>query len=154
MHLHTKNRDAADCQFAELLQTAQNEFQIKQDTFKETISAFEQWNIDEASATLRLTGGEGQTRTFRLIPIATYLPASENLAWAWANDAFPESSRVKSSKIKDLTVKTGYKIFEVAHFRAKADDIDELCALALYIFGGTAVFKNKNQIPWVYYVVE
>ena len=115
---------------------------------------FLRWNIDEVKSLLRFTGGSLPTLDNRITPIATYLPSAEDWAWAWANDAFPDHARLKASRIKALSTKTGYVIFETAFFRAKPMDIDELCALALHELNGRTVFKVKDREPWVYYIVD
>lgn len=40
------------------------------------------------------------------------------------------------------------------HFSVNPAEIDELYALALHALIGTAIFKTKNNMPWVFYVVE
>lgn len=154
MHRHTEHQDSIDEQFDALLRKALQEYIQKQEAFTQVIASFSSWSLSEDTATLSFTGASVETRSFRVTPICSYLPESENLAWAWANDAFSESARSRSAKIRELTAKTGYQIFEIPHFRANANDIDELCALALQALGGVAVFKAKGETPWVYYVVE
>jgi hypothetical protein len=143
-----------DDAFDAILRKSLSEYTQKQDAFAEAIAPFSAWHIDEETATLSFTGSDEKTAHYQLIPIGTYLPESQSFAWAWANDTFPESSRRKASQIKGLTARTGYRVFEVPQLPANATDIDELCALALQAFNGTAVFKVKSSIPWVFYSVE
>lgn len=154
MHRHSEHHDSADKSFDALLQESLSEYAQKQEAFTETIAPFNSWHIDEEAASLSLTGDGKQDASFQLTPIGTYLPESESFAWAWANEAFPESSRHKASRITELIGRTGYRIFEVPQFLATATDIDELCALALHVLNGSAVFKTKSNVPWVFYVVE
>ncbi|WP_431260694.1 DUF6882 domain-containing protein [Roseateles chitinivorans] len=152
MHRHADPKDSIDESFDLLLRQALDEYASKQDAFKQAIAPFDAWLIDEDLATLSMTGA-GRAATFPLIPIGTYLPESESFCWAWANDAFPDASRANASRIKAMGDRTGYGIFERAQFRARGTDLDELCALALLALEGTAVFKQKNDSPWVFYAV-
>ena len=152
MHRHADHKDSIDESFDLLLRRALDEYASRQEAFRQAIAPFDSWLIDEDLATLSMTGPECST-TFPLIPVGTYLPASESFCWAWANEAFPEASRHNASRIKAMADRTGYGIFERAQFRASATDLDELCALALLALEGTAVFKQKSDTPWVFYVV-
>jgi len=154
MHRHKEHGDSLDGQFDALLQRALEAYRLKQDAFGALVAQFGQWNIDNEQRTLKFSGAEGQSCTYSVTPIATYLPEEEDWAWAWANDAFPSLSRRKSFRIKELSAKTGYQVFATPYFRASAADVDELCALALQELNGLAVFKVKGQEPWNLYVVE
>lgn len=152
MHRHADHKDSFDESFDLLLREALDAYASKQDTFKREIAPFDAWQIDEDSGTLSMTGPACST-SFPITPIGTYLPESESFCWAWANDAFPEASRQGASRIKSMSDRTGYGIFERAQFRASGAELDELCALALLALQGTAVFKQKSDTPWVFYVV-
>jgi len=154
MHRHKDHKDSLDAEFDALLQRALEAYRLKQDAFGAVVAQFGQWNIDNEQSTLEFSGAEGQSCIYSVTPIATYLPEEEDWAWAWANDAFPSLSRSKSSRVKELSPKTGYQVFATPHFRASAVDIDELCALALQELNGLAVFKVKDQEQWSLYVVE
>ncbi|WP_128003587.1 DUF6882 domain-containing protein [Piscinibacter defluvii] len=143
-----------DREFDSLLQRAFEAYRQKQVDFEAAISRFTQWNLVEEKCSLEFSGSHAQSRVFPVTPVATYLPKEQDWAWVWANDAFPRLSRSKSSVLKGLSLKTGYKIFETPYFRASTTDVDELCAVALHELNGTAVFKIKDQSPWGLYVVE
>ena len=154
MHRHSEHTDSVDAAFDVLLRESLGDYAKKQEVFTKATSPFNSWHIDEEDASLSLMGDGNRSAKFLLTPIGTYLPEIEDFAWAWATEAFSETSRNKACRIKELTEITGYGIFEMPHFRATATDIDELCALALHVLGGAAVFKTKNDVPWVFYVVE
>jgi len=154
VHIHETHRDPLDTQFAALLEKALEAYRSKQQAFAAAIKSFERWHIDAEMCHLQFSNSKGQTKTFAITPIATYLPEPEDWVWAWANDAFPVLSGIKSARVKALSLKTGYKIFEAACIRASLSDIDELCALALHELNGLAIFKIKDQSPWCFHVVE
>lgn len=155
MHLHRHHQDTTDARFADLLRIAMDGYRARQEAFSQAIAGFSAWNIDEETATLTLTGDGGQaTCVYQATPIVTYLPASESLAWAWANDAFPALSRSRAGRVRELALETGYQVFDTPHLRATPSDMDELCALALHHLQGIAVFKTKGQEPWVCYVLH
>jgi len=154
MHRHTSHRDSIDQAFDQLVADAVDTHARKQALFQARIASFTSWNINEASDALTFAGEAQQPLTVRITPVATYLVAKKEWAWAWANDGFTAPSRSKAARIKNLSDKTGYKIFQVPFFNANAQDIDELCALALSELHGSAIFKIKDQEPWCFYVVE
>lgn len=155
MHLHRHHQDPIDARFAALLRVAMDGYRARQAAFSEAIAGFSAWNIDEEAATLTLTGDDGRmTRVYQATPIVTYLPALESLAWVWANDVFPALSRNRAAQVRELAAQTGYQVFETPQLRASPSDMDELCALALHHLQGIAVFKTKNQEPWVCYVLH
>lgn len=154
MHLHRHHQDTTDARFADLLRIAMDGYRASQTAFSEAIAGFSAWNIDEEAATLMLTGEGGRARVYQATPIVTYLPASESLAWAWANEAFPALSRSRAARVKELAAETGYQVFETPQLRASPGDMDELCALALHHLQGVAVFKAKGHEPWVCYVLH
>lgn len=155
MHLHRHHQDPVDARFAALLRIAMDAYRARQEAFSEAIAGFSAWNIDEEAATLTLIGDGGRTAAvYQATPIATYLPASESLAWAWTNGAFPALSISRAARLKELAAQTGYQVFETPQLRASPGDMDELCALALQHLQGIAVFKAKGQEPWVCYVLH
>ncbi len=154
MHLHCHHQDFIDARFAALLRVAMDGYRARQATFSQAIAGFSAWNIDEKTATLTLTGDGGRTCVYQATPIVTYLPASESLAWSWANDVFPALSRNRAAQVRKLAVETGYQVFDTPQLRASPSDMDELCALALHHLQGIAVFKTKGQEPWVCYVLH
>jgi hypothetical protein len=105
MHRHSHHRDSLDQEFDELLAGALVAYTQKQEAFKAAIASFTQWNIDETTGALLFTGCGGSRQTFNVTPIATYMPAIEEWAWAWANESWPEPSRLKSSCLKALSAR-------------------------------------------------
>lgn len=155
MHLHRHHQDTTDARFADLLRIAMDGYRARQEAFSQAIAGFSAWSIDEETATLTLTGdGDQATCVYQATPIVTYLPALESLAWAWANDVFPVLSRNRAAQVRELAVETGYQVFDTPQLRATPSDMDELCVLALHHLQGLAVFKTKNQEPWVCYVLH
>lgn len=154
MQRHSHHQDPLDAQYDRLRQSALDAYRAKQAAFARVLARFSQWRIDHESMNLHFTGTEVQTQTFQITPIGTYLPAQEDWAWAWGNDAFPEACRNRASRIQGLGAMTGYGIFETSHFRASLNEVDELCAFSLQVLNGVAVFKVKDDTPWVCYVVE
>ena len=154
MQRHPHHQDPLDAQYDRLSRSALDAYRAKQAAFTRVLARFSQWSIDHEPMHLHFTGTEGQAQTFQITPIGTYLPAQEDWAWAWGNDAFPEACRNSASRIKGLREMTGYGIFETPHFRTSLNEVDALCAFSLQVLNGMAVFKVKDETPWVYYVVE
>lgn len=154
MQRHPHHQDPLDAQYDNLRQSALEAYRAKQGAFASVLARFSQWSIDHESMRLHVTGTEGQAQAFQITPVGTYLPAQEDWAWAWGNDAFPEACRNRASRVKDLHERTGYRIFETPHFRVSLNEVDALCAFSLVALSGVAVFKVKDETPWVYYVVE
>ena len=154
MHRHADHHDAIDQAFDRLLAESLDAYTRKQQLFQARIAPFTSWKIDEVEEALTFVGESVPALTIRITPIGTYLPSEGQWAWAWANDAFPEPSRNRAGRIRELSAKTGYNIFETPAFDADSRDIDELCALALRELDGAAIFKIKEQEPWCFYVVE
>lgn len=154
MHRHATHLGPIDDAFDRLSEHALAALRKKQTAFGEEVAEYPVWNIDTDQCTLAFSRSSGDSLQFRITPIATYLATSENWAWAWANDAFPDEPRSRSARLRMLSAKTGYGVFESPSFRVAANEIDELCALALYQLEGVAVFKIKDREPWFLCVVE
>jgi hypothetical protein len=154
MYKNNTNRDLVDVAYDQLSENAVASFRAKQIAFSERLAEYTSWNVNNDECTIVFSRVNGDSLEYRLTPIATYLHTSENWAWAWANDAFSSESRTRSAKLKTLANVTEYKIFETPSFRVEANEVDELCALALYHLEGIAVFKIKDDEPWFLYVVE
>ena len=154
MKRHDYHRDAIDEAFESFLETAVTEYIEKQDRFRRKTSVFPRWYIDMDSLTLTFEGDSGESLVTSFVPVATYLPSSESWAWVWANDAWPTGAREKAASLKQLTQRTQYQIFSTAFFRAAPDDIDELCALAVKQLDASAIFKIKDEEPWLFVAVQ
>ena len=154
MKLHDNHRDAVDDAFVSFLESAFAEYIEKQDRFRRKTRVFPRWYIDMDSLTLTFKGDSGESLVTSFVPVATYLPSSESWAWVWANDAWPTVAREKAAALKQLTERTHYQIFSTAFFRVTPDEIDELCALAVKQLDASAIFKIKDQEPWLFVAVQ
>ena len=154
MKRHDHHRDATDEAFDSFLKSAVAEYVEKQERFRRKTSAFPRWYIDIDSLTLTFEGHSGESLVTSFVPVATYLPSLESWAWVWANDAWPVVARDKAAVLKQLTQTTQYQIFSTAFFRAAPDDIDELCALSVKQLDASAIFKIKDQEPWLFVAVQ
>ena len=153
MRRHERHTDAVDQAFDQLLQIAVREYSEKQKAMERQLARFSQWHVDLEAPRLTLSKGS-DAHTLSITPIATYLPDSSNWLWAWANDQIPETARHKSAQLKRLTDKTQYRIFVSPSFEVTGDEVDELCALALNELMGRAVFKAKDNEPWLFLVID
>jgi hypothetical protein len=154
MQRHHSHHDAVDEAFDRLLGHALDNHARKQAAFQARVSAFTRWSINQAGDALTFAGEALEPLTLSAMPIATYVVSTRQWAWAWANEGFDETARNKAARIKTLTDKTGYGIFQVPFFNTNGQDIDELCALALLELQGSAIFKIKDNEPWCFYVVD
>ena len=154
MKRHDHHCDAVDEAFDNFLKNAVAEYIEKQEQFQRKIRAFPRWYLDITSLTLTFEGHRGESLVTAFVPVATYLPNSESWAWVWANDAWPTVARDKAAPLKQLTQRTQYQIFSTPFFRATLDDIDELCALSVKQLDALAIFKIKDQEPWLFVAVQ
>ena len=154
MKRHHHHHDAIDEAFDSFLESAFAEYIEKQERFRRRTSLFPRWHIDTASLTLTFEGHGSESLVTSFVPVGTYLPDSESWAWAWANDAWPTVAREKAAALKQLTQRTQYEIFSTAFFRATLDDIDELCSLSVKQLDASAIFKIKDEEPWVFVAVQ
>jgi hypothetical protein len=154
MQRHGTHRDEVDEVFDGLLRDALSEYARKQEAFAERTREFSWWSIDTEALTLVFECNEGDNLAFDIVPVATYLPGRGNWAWAWANDAFSEAARETASRLKSLSDKTGYKIFTSPSFSVQAHEIDELCALSVSELNAVAVFKIKDEEPWLLVAIK
>ena len=148
MQRYGTHRDAVDEAFDELLRGALSEYSQKQKAFAERTSALSRWTINNEALILTFGNDQGESFVASFVPVATYLPRQSSWAWVWANDAYSDRARTESSRLKELTEVTGYKIFSSPSFRADPHEIDELCALSLKHLGAQAIFKIKDDEPW------
>lgn len=153
MQRHDHHHDEVDERFDALLARSWDDYLRKQEEFSALIAPYKKWHYDHQTCTLTFKSF-WKRLDFSYTPIGTYLPDSENWCWAWANDVLPEFARNKSLKIRSLAEETQYQIFASPWFELKLEEIDEFCALALYAVGGRGVFKVKNHVPWIFFVVE
>jgi hypothetical protein len=154
MRRHDRHTDSIDQAFDRLLEVAVAQYAEKQRAMERRLAPFSRWQLDLTACTLHFSGDGRDPEILAVTPIATYIPASNNWLWGWANEQVPEAARQKSSRLKLLTGKTQYRIFETASFNVTAEEIDELCALALKELTGQAVFKAKDSAPWLFLVIE
>ena len=153
MKRHDHHREAIDEAFESFLNSAFTEYIEKQERFRRKTSVFPRWYIDMDALTLTFEGNSGESLVTSFVPVTTYLPSQESWAWVWANDAWPTMAREKAPPLQQLTQKTQYQIFSTAFFRASHDDIDELCALSIKQLDASAIFKIKDQEPWLFVAV-
>jgi hypothetical protein len=143
--------DHADARAARLA-SAREEFDAKQARVSAEVSAYSRWELDEETATLAFFREDGASRTYSVIPIGTWLVDELNWAWAWANEAFPESSRRRSEALRTFDDPSGHARFTQPSFPARAEDVGELCVLAVQHLGGHAQFRTMGDLR-AYYVV-
>ena len=67
-----------------------------------------------------------------MIPIGTWLVDRQDWARAWADDAFPEASRRRSAVLQSFDEAGGQGRFARPSFHAHAEDVGELCVLAVH----------------------
>ena|SRR5262245_42600754 len=154
MKRHGTHRDSTDDAFDELLRISFFEYTEKQRAFSERTAKFSRWTIDTDALTLKFYNDQGDELAVSIVPVATYLPNAKSWAWAWANDAFSDRAREEASRLKGLADRTGYKIFFSTSFPVERDEVDELCALSLNQLGAMAIFKIKDEEPWLLVAVE
>jgi hypothetical protein len=154
MQRHGTHSDAVDEAFDEYHRAALSEYSQKQKAFAERTSAVSRWTIDNEALTLTFHNEEGDGFTASFVPVATYLPSQSSWAWVWTNDAYSDRARVEASRLKELTSVTGYKIFSSPSFDAEPHEIDELCALSLKHLGARAIFKIKDDEPWLLVAIK
>ena len=68
--------------------------------------------------------------TATTIPIATYEPNSTLWCWAWSQAELPESRRQEAMPIQGLAQKTGLQLFQAEQFKADAELVWDLTAVA------------------------
>ena len=79
--------------------------------------------------------------TAQAIPIATYDPNSHAWHWAWSQASLPAPRRNEATAIQDLTQKTGLKLFQAEQFKADADLVWQLTALACDQLQATGCYR-------------
>jgi hypothetical protein len=154
MNRCSSHNDEWDERFDALLQSALNTYESRQLKFNADIKDYKSWNYELESCQLTLRGDGITSKSFNLIPIATYSPSKQNWMWIWANDSFPSRACEKSARLKLLADKTKYRIFVSPIFNVTLHEIDELCALSLQELNGRGIFKVKQEDPWIFFVVE
>ncbi len=128
------------------LARAREAFDAKQARFSQEVAAYPRWQFDDDGSVLRFFGDDGASRAYRAIPIGTWLPDAQDWAWAWANDAFPEASRLSAEAFKSFEDLTGQDRFTRPHFHAHAQDVGELCLLAILHLDAHAQFRTMGEL--------
>ena len=154
MLAHPHANDEIALAFHRLSEQAMQHYVSCQQQFSQQIAAYSQWHIDDDSGSLQLSDECLTARSYSLTAIATYIPAVQDFAWAWANDAFAAPINEAASRLRELATHTQYQIFNTPSFVATPTELDTLCALALWHLQGAAVFKVKDAELWVCYVVH
>ena len=88
MLAHPHANDEIALAFHRLSEQAMQHYVSCQQQFSQQIAAYSQWHIDDDSGSLQLSDECLTARSYPLTAIATYIPAVQDFAWAWANDAF------------------------------------------------------------------
>lgn len=145
--------DSIDIAFDQLLSSAMAEYVSKQKFFQTKIQAYSSWRTSDSLDRLTLSSDYLDDLDFNLAPIASYVVSAGQWAWAQSMNTWPEHIRANAFDARAFALKTGYRIFETPFFEVTLSDIDELCALALSEQKGRAIFKDKGEERWVFYVV-
>ena len=140
--------DASD--YDALLEIAFGEFHDKQDRFRAEVADYPQWHLDNVASTISFFRDGHAPKVYAITPIGTWLPDQQDWAWGWANDTFSDAARERSSALQALETRTGDGRFGRRSFHAHADDVGELCALALHSLEAHAQFRTVDDLRCYY----
>jgi hypothetical protein len=74
--------------------------------------------------------------------------------WAWANEAFNDSLREKSSKLKQLAEITGFEIFENEMSDVEEDMIWEITGMAVHFLKAEGAYRGPANNTLYFYLLN
>jgi hypothetical protein len=139
----------SDDEFAAFLTSCRSESATKQQAFADVTRGASRWLYDLSDQSLAI----GDV-VYDMTPIGTHSVAYGSWLWAWANEDFPESARVASSRIQGLHGTTGFRVFVTPGIGASAKDADDFAALAVHILNARAFFRCPSDGPTLFLAVH
>ena len=126
------------------------EFQDKQGRFAAAVADYPRWDLDNVASTISFSREGHAPMVYAITPIGTWLPEELDWAWGWTNDRFSEAARERSAALKALEARTGDERFGQGWFHAHADDVGELCVLAIHQLQADAQFRTVDDLRCYY----
>lgn len=90
----------------------------------------------------------------KIIPIGSYNSDSKTWMWAWANEAFPEELRNKSSKLKQLEEITGFEMFGNEMAEIDEDMTWEIAGMSLNLLNYEGIYRGPANNTQYFYAME
>jgi hypothetical protein len=97
--------------------------------------------VEYPSGSLTFFEGERPRVVASIVPIATHVPESRSLKWAWANAQFPPEVRAAASRTKELEKVTGHRLFVEEAVDVDEDTAWDIAALACTHLAALGVYR-------------
>jgi len=130
-----------------------DDYVIGQDSFSVEIDNYDKWHYSLDDLEIKFYNNTSET-IYNMVPIGTFSKEYDTFLWSWENEDLDEKTKNEAVKLKEIYKEFPFKAFQVESFKCEAEELDEICAIARYFFNGKAIFKVKDESPWLYMVVR
>ncbi len=145
-----------DDQFQNYIDTCFDELEKKQQDLIDNFGfgSFDKFEHDFDKEEIYFINNEKIEVIAGIVPIGSYNSDNSTWMWAWANDAFPEKLKLKSSKLKALEEKTGFEMFGNDMAEIDEDMTWEIAGMALKLLSFQGVYRGPANNTQYYYALE
>lgn len=132
-----------DAEFNQYLDDARASLATRQERLEEEygIGHHSRFVVEYPSGALTFFEGERPCVVASIVPIATHVPESHSLKWAWANAQFPPDIRAAASRTKQLAEVTGHRLFSEDTANVDEDTAWDIAALACTYLDALGVYR-------------
>ena len=145
-----------DEKFQEFLDQCFDDLEKKQQSLIENygMGSYDNFNYDfEKEEIYFLREGQIKVKA-KIIPIGSFNAISKTWMWAWANDAFPEALRKKSSQLKELEEITGFEMFGNEMAEIEEDMAWEITGMAVNLFKFQGAYRGPANDTIYFYAMN
>jgi hypothetical protein len=146
-----------EAQFEEFIARCVASAQQKNDALdaKHGLHSFTRWDDDTDRQILLFTNpGEADALEAKVTPIGSYSLKTQTWLWAWANESLTEDARQKASKLKNLSDRTGMRVFVDAHVDCDEYLAWELAAAAVDELGSLGCYREPVGHLWIFVSID
>lgn len=145
-----------DEEFQEYIDACFDELEKKQQYLVDTFGfgSFDKFKYDFDKEELYLLKNEEVLVKARIVPIGSFNTENGTWMWGWANEAFSESLRSKSSKLKELEAITGFEMFGNDMAEIDEDMAWEIAGMSLHLLGFEGIYRGPANNTHYFYAME
>lgn len=129
-----------------------DELEVKQKDLKNKfgLGDLDGYHLDRDEGVLIFEKEGTPVCSFKVVPIGSLVPESQNWLWGWANKSLPGAMREAAGKLKGLREETGFNLFEIELFKADKSLARELTALAVHYLGSDGFYRVIGEQTLLY----
>lgn len=142
-----------DEEFEKYLDSCIEELEKKQEYLSSTykLGEFEKFSFDFDNEEIHFSNNGKVEVIANIIPIGSFNKKSETWMWGWANEAFNDSLREKSLKLKELAEITGFEMFENEMAEIEEDMAWEITGMSVNLLNSEGAYRGPANKTLYFY---